>query len=287
MIFFMKWRVSEDLSLLEALAQKFPDNSKTSLRSWLKEDRVAVDEAIIKAADYVVKNGQTISVGSRKRILEKGMTLIFEDSHIVAIDKPAGLLSVATAFEEKDTAHALLKAHYHPRRVYVVHRIDQETSGVMLFALSDEAYKVLKEMFERHDLERAYTAIVEGQPSTSSGTWKSYLHEDPNYHVHQSDGPEQGGRLAITHYTVQAKSKRYSALQLKLETGRKNQIRVHCQGAGHPIVGDKKYGARTDPLKRLCLHAHLLALRHPITGKEMRFESPVPASFHSLLEKHP
>lgn len=207
-----------------------------------------------------------MTVGQRKKVIRPGLPIMYEDQEIVIIDKPSGLLSVATAFEKGETVHALLKAHYHPRKVFVVHRLDQDTSGVMVFALNQEACDRLKDLFAVHDIERAYTAIVEGQPTTLKGSWQSYQYEDTQYKIHETED-ETYGRLAITHFQTIASSKRYTWLELKLETGRKNQIRVHCESAGHSVVGDKKYGAQSNPLKRLCLHAHLLAFQHPFTKK--------------------
>lgn len=278
----MKYIASFDIPLIEALAQLSPQSSKNTLRSWIKEGRVQVNEIPVKNASLTVLKDQVVTVGQRKKIIRPGMPILYEDQDLVVIDKPSGLLSVATAFEKGETVHALLKAHYHPRKVFVVHRLDQDTSGVMVFALNEEACNRLKDLFEVHEIERAYTAIVEGQFSLPAGTWQSYQYEDSQYHVHETED-ESKGRLAITHFQRIAPSKRYTWLQLRLETGRKNQIRVHCQSAGHPVVGDKKYGALSNPLKRLCLHAHLLAFQHPFTKKYLRFESPVPEEFYRLV----
>lgn len=277
----MKYTASIDLLILDALTQLSPKSSKNTLRSWIKEGRVQVDEVPVKNTSLIVLEGQHVTVGQRKKVLHSGLPIIYEDDDLVVIDKPSGLLSVATAFEKGETAHALLKAHYRSRKVCVVHRIDQDTSGVMVFALNQTTCDQLKVLFEAHDIERAYTAIVEGRPPPS-GTWQSYQYEDKQYVVHETTD-ETYGRLAITHYQTIASSKRYSWLEMRLETGRKNQIRVHCQAAGYPIVGDKKYGTKTNPLKRLCLHAHLLAFQHPITKKRLRFESPVPEDFYRLI----
>lgn len=279
----MRTIISEEQSLLEALARHYPDSSKSTLRSWLKQGRITVDGQIAKNASLVIKKGQSLTVESRKRSVGKGLRIIYEDRHLVAIDKPSGVLSVATAFDAEETAHAWLKAHYHPKRVHVVHRLDQDTSGVMLFALTEESRDRLKKTFHEHDLKRVYVAIVEGQFDAPKGRWQSHLYEDATYVVRPTPHPNKG-RLAITHYEVVRSSPRYSWLELTLETGRKNQIRVHCQQAGHPVAGDKKYGALTDPIGRLCLHARLLACRHPLTGKAMRFESPSPASFSKILQ---
>jgi tRNA pseudouridine32 synthase/23S rRNA pseudouridine746 synthase/23S rRNA pseudouridine1911/1915/1917 synthase len=280
----MKYKVTKESTLLEALAVFAPDSSKTTLRSWLKEGRIRVDEKIEKIATTKVLEGQTITLQDKAKLTDQGdIRIIYEDQHIIAIDKPSGLLSVSTAFEPSKTAHGFLKKYFKPKKIYVVHRLDQDTSGVMIFALSEEAYINLKEMFELHELERAYTAIVEGNLDESEGTWKSYLIEDENYFVRETHN-ENAGRLAITHYNVLKSSRNYSALVLRLETGRKNQIRVHCQNAGHSIVGDKKYGATSNPIKRLCLHAHLLAFEHPITKKKMHFESPLPDDLKKLVQ---
>lgn len=278
----MKWTVTKPMSLLEALGYLSPKSSKTTLRSWIKDGRVVVDDDIVKVGTTIVYPDQVVSIGAKARFVEGEVNLLYEDRWIVVIDKPEGLLSVSTAFEKEDTAYAMLKRHYKPGQVHVVHRIDQDTSGVMTFARTEEARDKFKEMFEKHDLERAYTAIIEGSLDQTTGTWESYLYEDEAYVVHQTDDPAKG-RVAITHYAQMGCNRKYAWLQLRLETGRKNQIRVHCQEAGHPIIGDKKYGAKTNPIKRLGLHAHLLGFKHPITGKQMRFESPLPEGFKKIM----
>jgi 23S rRNA pseudouridine1911/1915/1917 synthase len=278
----MKYIAPSDLPILDVLAQLSPQSSKNTLRSWIKEGRVQVNDVAVKNPSLMVLEGQQVTVGQRKKIIRPGIPLLYEDQDLVIIDKPTGLLSVATAFEKGETIHALLKAHYHPRKVFVVHRLDQDTSGVMVFALNQEACDRLKDLFEVHNIERAYTAIVEGHVTIPHGTWESYQYEDSQYVVHETED-ETRGRLAITHFQTIASSRRYTWLELKLETGRKNQIRVHCQSAGYPVVGDKKYGAQSNPLKRLCLHAHLLAFQHPFTKKKLRFESPVPEGFYRLV----
>lgn len=278
----MNYHSPADLSLLEALTQLCPQSSKNTLRSWIKEGRVEIDKAIIKNPSFGVYKGQQICIGQKKKILRSGLPILYEDHDLVVIHKPSGLLTVATAFEKEETLHALLKAHYRPRRLFVVHRLDQEASGAILFAFNEETCERLKALFEVHHIERAYAAIVEGKMEHSSGIWRSYQYEDSQYVVHDTED-ETEGRVAITHYRTVAASKRYSWLDLRLETGRKNQIRVHCQSAHHPIVGDKKYGAKTNPLHRLCLHAYLLAFQHPTTKKQMRFEAAIPEEFYRLV----
>lgn len=278
----MKYISSYELPILDALTHISPQSSKNTLRSWIKEGRIYVDDVQVKNTSHVVLKDQLVTIGQRKKIIRPGLPIIYEDRDLVVIDKPSGLLSVSTAFEKEETAHTLLKEHYYPKKVFVVHRLDQDTSGVMVFALTQQANDQMKKLFEVHAIERAYTAIIEGQLKEPSGTWESYQIEDRQYHVHETDDQESG-RRAVTHYRQFASSRKYSALELRLETGRKNQIRVHCQAAGHPVAGDKKYGAQTNPLKRLCLHAHLLAFRHPFTKQDLRLESPPPESFYRIV----
>lgn len=278
----MKMTTQRQMTLLDALQELSPNSSKTNLRSWIKQGRVSVEGVPATRADQLIEAGKTILVGKHRKTLPEGVTIIYEDDHLVAIDKPIGLLSVATAFEKDLTAHAILKDYYRPKKVEVVHRLDQDTSGVMLFALSPPARDKLKEVFEAHALERTYVAVVEGEIKDGAGTWQSHLVEDANYVVHSSKD-SQVGKEAITHFRCEASNKRYSYLSVTLETGRKNQIRVHCKDAGHPVVGDKKYGATKPGIKRLCLHSHRIVMPHPITQKPLTLMSPVPRAFYTLI----
>lgn len=278
----MQYHVPHSMTLIDALAHLSPNSSRTTLRSWLKTERVAVDGAISKIANTPLEAGQLVEVNAKRNVIEGGIELLYADDDLIVINKPAGLLSVKTNFDTENTAHAILKRHFRPKKVHVVHRLDQETSGVMLFALNEKSLDELKRIFEKHDIDRNYCAIVEGQMKKGRGTWSSYLYEDNNYNVHETNDPRRG-RLSVTHYTVVARSKKHTWLDLKLETGRKNQIRVHCQSAGHPVSGDTKYGAGDTPAKRLCLHAYRLGFRHPTTGKPMTFEVPAPQAFYRIV----
>ena len=211
----MKYTAPNDLPLLEALALLSPKSSKNTLRSWIKEGRVKVNELMAKNASLIVLKDQVVSVGQRKKIIAPGIPILYEDDDLVIVDKPTGLLSVATAFEKGETLHALLKAHFRPRKVFVVHRLDQDTSGVIVFALNQKTFERLKELFEAHEIERSYTAVIEGQFLSASGTWQSYQYEDKQYHVHETED-ETRGRVAITHYHTVATTKRYSWLTLAI-----------------------------------------------------------------------
>jgi 23S rRNA pseudouridine1911/1915/1917 synthase len=278
----MNYIAPTDLPLLDFLAQLFPQNSKNSLRDWIKSGRIEINSVPVYHPSTLVLAGQQLMVLQRQKIIRSTLPILYEDEDLVVIHKPSGLLSVSTVFEKGETALALLKKHFLRKKVFAVHRLDQDSSGVLVFALNELTCNKLKELFEAHTIERSYTAILEGKLSNPNGTWVSYQYEDSSYYVHDTNDSSLG-REAITHYQTLGFSSRYSWVELQLETGRKNQIRVHCQSAGHSIVGDKKYGARSNPVKRLCLHAHLLAFQHPTSRKKMSFESPIPDQFYQLV----
>lgn len=263
----MDYTASHTMTVLEALSLLSPGSSKTTMRDWIKEGRVNVDGSQVRLSSAIIHEGQTVSLGG-KRKKNSPIPIVYEDAHFVVVDKPSGWLSVSTNFENEKTVHAYLKKIY--KQVFVVHRLDQDTSGIMLFALTEEAFKGLKSLFKSHDIEREYIALVEGKMPMSTGTWRSYLFEDSNYYVHSTQDPLKG-ELAITHYEVLKPKGRNTLIKLRLETGKKNQIRVHCQDAGHPVVGDKKYGGQGSD--RLYLHACHLGFKHPITKKQMSFSS--------------
>lgn len=270
----------QTLTLLESLILLSPDSSKNTLRSWVEKGRVSVGGRVIKKANHLVQKGEEIAVGKRPTFIDQGIEVLYEDKDLVVICKPEGLLSVATDFDKEFTAHTVLKKKFYTQRVYPVHRLDRETSGVMVFAYSEAARDGLKKLFHDHSIQREYAAIVDGIPNETIGKWESFLEEDEAYVVKSSTT----GKLAITEYEVISRSSRFSLLKLTLQTGRKNQIRVHCKEAGHPIIGDKKYGSFKNSAGRLCLHARKLGFVHPVTGKNLSFEAPLPESFHSLIK---
>jgi 23S rRNA pseudouridine1911/1915/1917 synthase len=279
----MKYIATKSSSLLEVLHEMAPDSSKNTLRSWLQSGRVTVNRQRAERANVQIIAGQEIEVGAKVTFIRGSLRILHDDDQIVVLEKPEGLLSVATDFEKRATVHAMLKRQFHHRRVYPVHRLDRETSGVMLFSYSEKARDDLKSQFERHAVDKTYFAIVEKEMSLDKGIWESYLEEDDFYYV-KSTNDSRNGKLAVTHYQVLKVHRNRSLLHLKPQTGRKNQLRVHCSEAGHPIVGDKKYGAHTDPLKRVCLHAQKICFSHPATGKRMSFSSPIPEIFYKILE---
>jgi tRNA pseudouridine32 synthase/23S rRNA pseudouridine746 synthase/23S rRNA pseudouridine1911/1915/1917 synthase len=250
--------------------------------------------------------GQEVNVGPTVSFSDYGVKILYEDRDIVVLEKPDRLLTVATLEETEKTVHSVLKRRL-KRMVYPVHRLDRDTSGVMIFAYTTRARDSLKTQFLKHTIERVYFAYVEGTPQPKKGTWRSHLIEDDFYFVKSAefgdaeeeprnqrqaryrppyqraaDNKKQAAKLAITHYEVIEEKKEVSLVKFTLETGRKNQIRVHASEAGFPIVGDCKYGAQTQRRGRLCLHAHILGFQHPFKNKKMRFISPLPAYFSKV-----
>ena len=266
-------------SLLSWLESQYPDSSKNTLKTWISKGRVLVDGKTETKPNALVEENQKIKLLPRPRFTEKGgVKILYRDRYLVVLEKPEGVLSVKAAFESHETLHQYVKETFGAKNARVVHRLDQGTSGVIMFALEENAYNVLKKMFEKHEVDRRYKALLEGQLKPRKGTWKSYLWEDKAYKVHSSQDPN-AGKEAITHYTVLNRTKNFSLVEFKLETGRKNQIRVHAADAGYPIAGDTKYGATKNPLKRLALHAYSLEFMHPILKKNVKVKSAVPESF--------
>ncbi|MEG0551929.1 MAG: RNA pseudouridine synthase, partial [Carnobacterium sp.] len=230
--------------------------------------------------------GQRISIVSNKETIKEqalvGVSILFEDKDIIVINKEAGMLSMASKNEHDLTAYrqvtTYVKEDDKKNRVFVVHRLDRDTSGVMLFAKSEEIKLALQENWSESVKERIYTALVEGVIEKEEGTIDSWLTENKSMHVFSSPF-DNGGKRAVTHYKKIKSNDAFTLLEIQLETGRKNQIRVHMEEIGHPVVGDKKYGSTVSPLKRLGLHATTLALIHPTTGDLVSFKAKVPKVF--------
>ncbi len=215
------------------------------------------------------------------------LPILFEDRYLIAVHKPGGLLSIASAGERTRTVHRILndrlqRASHGRERAFIVHRLDREVSGIMLLARSPEIQERLQTGWPR--AEKLYSALVQGRPPRPEGTIRSWLRESPVHKVYSCpEGPE--ARLAVTHYRQVAAYPRHALLEVRLETGRKHQIRVHLADLGCPIVGDRRYGARPSPIGRFGLCAHVLAFDHPVTGRRVRLEIPVPRSMREFRGK--
>ena len=273
---------SRTASLLDQCIEAFPDSSKTTLRSWIADGRIAVNGKKALRANTEVQTGASIELLARPLPKEGPLTIHFEDAHIIVVEKPSGLLSVATEEGDEPSVHAWIKHRFPGRRIPVVHRLDRETSGLMVFALTSEAFQILKQDLKERKVKRIYRAVVEGRLE-GSGTWDSYLIEDPSLTMRVVPASVKGAERAVTHYKALKSSTRYSLIDCELQTGKKNQIRAQASMIGHPIAGDKRYEAKETKAWRLCLHARVLDFTHPITKKEMHFESPPPAFFEGMI----
>jgi len=249
----------------------------------LAAGRVRVNGATIRSPDVALEVGDIVEVAAKATQVDlpAGVRVVHEDENLIAVDKPAGMLTIATAHERERTLYAALTARARPGRVFIVHRLDRAASGLLVFARSPAAKERLQAQFASHAVERTYLALVEGRPERPSGTVRSRLLDDAPGRVRETRDPGRG-RPAVTHWRVVRAGARHALLEVRLETGRRNQIRVHLAGIGHPIAGDAAYGARTDPLGRLALHAHVLGFDHPRTGARLRFVSGAPRGFAKL-----
>jgi 23S rRNA pseudouridine1911/1915/1917 synthase len=283
--------VTEHIELMPYLTKSFPDKSRTAIKSLLTHKQVLVNQKSVSLHNYKLKPGDEVSIFKGKAPQEEDLTgikILFEDNYFIVIEKAAGLLSISTSGEKEKTAYHMLSKYVKMKdpksRVFVLHRLDRETSGVMMFAKNQDVQATMQYNWREMVQERSYTAIVEGKVPKAEGTINTLLKESSAMKIHTTNDPEEG-QVAITHYKLIKQEKDYAIVDVSLETGRKNQIRVHMQELGTPVTGDKKYGAKTNPLKRLGLHARLLVFRHPVTKESMRFLSPPPKSFSKLLEQ--
>ena len=276
-----------DPTLLEVLRRRFPEASSRTLRQMLASDRVRVNGAPERVAKRAILAADSVEVvGKRDRPLDPRVRILFEDDALIVVNKAAGLLTVPSPVVLHETAETFLNAYAGARpgeaRVHHVHRLDRDTSGVLVFAKSEYARDRLQELFAEHDVERAYVAVVHGKPKPPAATLRSFLAEDRELRV-QVVADAAHGKEAVTRYRVTASGRRFSLLEVTIETGRRHQVRVQLAAAGHPVVGDAMYAkGREDPLGRLALHARHLAFVHPRTRRRMAFAAEVPTEFGDL-----
>ncbi|MDO8282283.1 MAG: RluA family pseudouridine synthase [Thermodesulfovibrionia bacterium] len=284
------YKVKTKSSLVDFLADI--GYTKTKVKQLLKHRAIGVNGKDLKILSRLLLEGDTVSVSKDRKekkeikiVPSMGIKVIYEDDDLIVIEKPAGLLTIASDSEKIKTAYYQLNEFFKERtpgtneRLFIVHRLDRDTSGLIVFAKNETTKRALQGNWDQVD--KRYYAIVEGAPVKERSEIRSRLSETKSLKVYSSRHSEDG-KLAITKYRVIKKSPEYSLLEILLETGRKNQIRVHLSDIGHPVVGDKKYGARTNPFSRLGLHSYLLSFKHPATGALLRFESKLPGVFGKL-----
>lgn len=285
--------VEESTTLLPFLLKTLSNKSRNSVKSILSRGQVSVEGHKITQHNHPLSPGQTVGILSNEasiRLSELvGVTILYEDDDIIVINKFPGVLSMATNSSRGSDWDAYrqltdyVKNDKRKNRIYIVHRLDRDTSGVMVYAKTEEAKEKLQSNWHDVVTERKYTAVVEGVVSKEEGTISSWLKENEALKVY-SVSEHGGGKHAVTHYKKIAGNDEYTLLEVELETGRKNQIRVHLQDIGHPVIGDRKYGMKTNPIKRLGLHATTLSFVHPTTDELISFTVTPPSTFTNLVK---
>lgn len=287
----IKFVVDEATTLIKFLRKQFPNKGSNKIKQLIERKVVAVNNETITYFTQQLQIKQIVTINEQPKqedVVFSKFKILFEDESIIVIDKKAGLLSIATQKEIEKTAYSLLSEYVKRKnihsRIFIVHRLDKQTSGVMIFAKNQDVKIKLQHNWSEMIIERTYSVLVEGVVTPKEGTITSYLKENKMYKMYSVKTPDSDSKKTITHYKVEKQNSNYSLLTARLETGRKNQIRVHFFDLGFPVVGDIKYGATHNPIKRLGLHAKLIKFIHPVTNKILRFESPVPSEFLRLIQ---
>lgn len=285
--------VEKEDTLLACLLTLLPHKSRNVLKAVLRDGQVSIDGTPVTQYDHGLRPGQRIEVRWDRKTPQQqphGLNIVYEDQDLIIINKPSGLLTIATDKEKRKTAYAILsnyvKMEDPENKIFIIHRLDRETSGLLMFAKNEKIKQQIQETWATTIEQRTYIGVVEGEVQKQEGTIVSWLHESKAFIVYSSQN-SQHGQKAVTHYKKIKGNNKFSLLQINLETGRKHQIRVHMQDINHPIIGDGKYGSTQNPIRRMGLHAQVLAFTHPKTGKPCRFETEIPRKFLHLfsLEK--
>ena len=278
----------EDL-LLPSLINNLPHKTRKTIKAVLRDRQVVVDGEVITQFDHNLTPGQCVDVRWKREVKETHLgplDIVHIDQDLIVINKPSGLLTIATDKEKRRTAYSMIsnfvKAEDPENKIFIVHRIDRETSGLLMFARSEDVKQQIQKSWNATISQRTYVGVVEGQVTPSAGTITSWLTESKAFIVYSSQKKEHGKR-AVTRYNKIQGNDTLSLLQINLETGRKHQIRVHMQSINHPIIGDKKYGSTLNPIRRMGLHAQVLAFNHPRTGKSCYFDTGIPRNFIKLF----
>lgn len=283
------YQVNAETRLMDFLIASMPQRKRTMVKNLLSHNQVAINGIPTTQFDTPLNPGDEVKVNLSREFrlfYNRRVKLVYEDDDIIVINKGYGLLSMGTDKIKDGTAYSILRDYLKwkdPRnKLFIVHRLDRDTSGLMVFAKSIEAKERLQHNWNNMVISRKYLAVVEGTPEPAEGEVRSYLAENSKFEVYSTNNPEEG-QLAITRYKTLKSRNGYSLMEVSLDTGRKNQIRVHMKDLGHPIIGDRRYGAKSSPIHRMALHAQTLRFVHPITRKDMNFSTPIPASFAKLV----
>lgn len=279
--------VKENAPLLEYLINNVSE-SRSKLKATLQGRGIAVNGRMVTQFDYQLKTGDKIIISRHKKqnqFKSRYVKIVYEDRWLVVVEKNIGILSMAAGHSSLNVKSVLDDYFLKSRqkcRAHVVHRLDRDTSGLMVYAKDIETEQILEHNWHQIVYDRRYVAVVSGEMEQNNGTIANWLKDNKAY-ITYSSPTDKGGKYAVTHFQVLNRTTEHSLVEYKLETGRKNQIRVHSADMGHPVCGDMKYGNGDDPLHRLCLHAYMLCFTHPVTGEPMEFSTPIPTAFRSLF----
>jgi 23S rRNA pseudouridine1911/1915/1917 synthase len=279
--------VKENAPLLEYLINNVSE-SRSKLKATLQGRGIAVNGRMVTQFDYQLKAGDKIIISRHKKqnqFKSRYVKIVYEDRWLVVVEKNIGILSMAAGHSSLNVKSVLDDYFLKSRqkcRAHVVHRLDRDTSGLMVYAKDIETEQILEHNWHQIVYDRRYIAVVSGEMEQNNGTIANWLKDNKAY-ITYSSPTDNGGKYAVTHFQVLNRTTEHSLVEYKLETGRKNQIRVHSADMGHPVCGDVKYGNGDDPLHRLCLHAYMLCFTHPVTGEPMEFSTPIPTAFRSLF----
>ena len=281
--------VEEQAPLLEWLLAHL-SMSRNKVKDTLQGRGIKVDGKTVSQFDFLLQPGMKVAVSKTKRnqrsFKSRYVKIVYEDRWLIVVEKNIGILSMAAGHSSLNVKSVLddyFKKTRQKCTAHVVHRLDRDTSGLMVYAKDIDTEQILEHNWHQIVYDRRYVAVVSGEMEQDEGTIQNWLKDNKAY-VTYSSPVDNGGKLAITHFLVLDRTTEHSLVEYKLETGRKNQIRVHSADMGHPVCGDTKYGNGDDPLHRLCLHAWLLCFSHPITGEPMEFETPIPTAFKQLFK---
>ena len=281
--------VEEQTPLLEWLLAHL-SMSRNKVKDTLQGRGIKVDGKTVSQFDFLLQPGMKVAVSKTKRnqrsFKSRYVKIVYEDRWLIVVEKNIGILSMAAGHSSLNVKSVLddyFKKTRQKCTAHVVHRLDRDTSGLMVYAKDIDTEQILEHNWHQIVYDRRYVAVVSGEMEQDEGTIQNWLKDNKAY-VTYSSPVDNGGKLAITHFHVLDRTTEHSLVEYKLETGRKNQIRVHSADMGHPVCGDTKYGNGDDPIHRLCLHAWLLCFTHPVTGEPMEYETPVPIAFRQLFK---
>lgn len=284
-------KVDTKSELLTFLIDKNVRKSRNAIKSLLAHKLIKINNKTVSQYNQELQEGDIITIHKTDHKRDpkklKGITIVYEDEFILVVEKEYGLLSIATDREKRETAYSVINEYLKKKdrnaRAYILYRLDRESSGLMLYAKTPEVQETLQRNWNNLILSRLFAVVVEEQVEEPEGTILSWLTEDKNFVMHSSPR-DNGGQRSVTHYKRLKGNNKFTMLSVDLETSRKNQIRVHMKHIGHSIVGDKKYGSKINPIKRIALHASELSFIHPMTNETLEFKSPVPKKIQSLFE---